>query len=230
MLKLLDWAQLPITYDEWTAKVNAQNELFKSSTLLPGVSELLSNLCLKTEPAVHVAIASSATSKTFKLKTSHLPSIDSAFPKECRVFGDDEAMSEARKKPMPDVFLLALRRVNDHLGPEEKEVKPEECLVFEDSVAGVEAGRRAGMIVCWVPHQGLRDLWRGREENVLAGMTEENKEEDADERSDNIGKDTRSEGQGHLWSKDGRAEMLRSLEDFDYKYYGTRLKGEELRL
>ena len=224
MLKLLEWAQLPITYDEWTAKVNAQYELFKSSTLLPGVPELLSNLSSKAGPAVHVAIASSATSRTFKLKTIHLPSTDAAFPPECRVFGDDEAMNEARKKPMPDVFLLALGRINDRLGPGEKEVKLEECLVLEDSVAGVEAGRRAGMRVCWVPHKGLRDVWRGREAKVLEGRSEEDEEDDVNVRSDDVQEDTRFGEQGHLRSKDGWAEMLMSLEDFDYDYYGTRLE------
>ncbi|MBE3049202.1 HAD-IA family hydrolase, partial [Candidatus Bathyarchaeota archaeon] len=33
------------------------------------------------------------------------------------------------------------------LAPGEKAVTPAECLVFEDSVTGVEAGRRAGMRV-----------------------------------------------------------------------------------
>ena len=220
MLQLLDWAQLPITYDEWTAKVNAQYEIFKSAAMLPGVPELLSNLSTKTGQALQLAIASSPTSRTFNLKTSHLPSIDAAFPQDCRVFGDDKAMSEARKKPMPDVFLLALRRINNHLGPEEKEVKPEECLVFEDSVAGVEAGRRAGMRVCWVPHKGLRDFWRWREAKVLEGRSEEIDEEDTNGTSHEVQKDVPSEEQSHLWSKDGWAEMLMSLVDFDYEYYG----------
>ncbi|KAL2049996.1 hypothetical protein ABVK25_009723 [Lepraria finkii] len=138
MLQLLDWAQLPISYDEWTAKVSAQYALFKDCKPLPGVSELLSNL---SRSNTHIAIASSATTKTFAIKTSHLPFITSACPQECRVFDDDPAMSETKKKPMPDVFLLALGRINEHLGPGEGELKPEECLVFEDSVAGVEAGR-----------------------------------------------------------------------------------------
>ncbi len=46
-------------------------------------------------------------------------------------------------------------------------VQPEECLVFEDSIAGVEAARRAGMRVVWMPHVRLRDVCLGREEDVL---------------------------------------------------------------
>lgn len=118
---------------------------------------------------------------------------------------------------MPDVFLLALERINNSLGRSgEREVRPEECLVFEDSVAGVEAGRRAGMRVCWVPHLGLREVWRGREGMVLNG-----KSGDVDE---NGGEgEQKDEVCGRLWSGDGWAEMRMSLEDFDYEHYGIRL-------
>ncbi|MFO7177388.1 MAG: HAD family phosphatase [Pseudomonadota bacterium] len=39
-------------------------------------------------------------------------------------------------KPAPDMFLLAAERMG---------VAPEECLVFEDSLLGIEAAHRAGM-------------------------------------------------------------------------------------
>ena len=45
-------------------------------------------------------------------------------------------------KPAPDVFLLAAERLG---------VKPEECLVLEDSKAGVIAGSTAGAKVIMVP-------------------------------------------------------------------------------
>ena len=128
---------------------------------------------------------------------------------------------------MPDVFLLALERINARLGLlGEREVEPPECLVFEDSVAGVEAGRRAGMRVCWVPHKGLREVWKGREGKVLEGKSEEVeiKEKDVDMRLDVEQKDEHSEGQSRLWSQDGWAEMLMSLENFDYEHYGIQLK------
>lgn len=41
-----------------------------------------------------------------------------------------------RGKPAPDLFLLAARRMN---------VRPQNCVVIEDSVAGVRAARAAGM-------------------------------------------------------------------------------------
>lgn len=49
---------------------------------------------------------------------------------------------EVRKgKPAPDVYLEAARRL---------QVCPEECLVFEDIVPGIQAGKNAGMEVCAV--------------------------------------------------------------------------------
>lgn len=47
-----------------------------------------------------------------------------------------------RGKPAPDAFLLAAERLN---------VKPSECLVFEDTVLGIEAATAAGMASVKVP-------------------------------------------------------------------------------
>lgn len=49
------------------------------------------------------------------------------------VVGADDV---ARGKPEPDLFLLVAERLN---------LMPETCLVFEDSLAGLEAAHRAGM-------------------------------------------------------------------------------------
>lgn len=48
----------------------------------------------------------------------------------------------SRSKPAPDIFLLAARKLG---------VSPECCMVFEDSINGIKAGRAAGMRVCMVP-------------------------------------------------------------------------------
>ena len=55
-----------------------------------------------------------------------------------RAYGDEVAHS----KPAPDVFLLAAERAG---------AEPAECVVFEDSEAGVRAGAAAGMRVVCVP-------------------------------------------------------------------------------
>ncbi len=46
-----------------------------------------------------------------------------------------------RGKPAPDVYLAVAKKLG---------VKPEECLVFEDIVEGIMAGKAAGMKVCAV--------------------------------------------------------------------------------
>ncbi len=55
-------------------------------------------------------------------------------------------------KPAPDSFLAALGHLTRQTHPP---VKREECLVIEDTIAGIEAGRRAGMKVLAVAHSAL---------------------------------------------------------------------------
>jgi beta-phosphoglucomutase-like phosphatase (HAD superfamily) len=47
-------------------------------------------------------------------------------------------------KPDPEGYIKALSMLNS-LDPRQKFIQPDECLVIEDSIAGVEAAKRAGM-------------------------------------------------------------------------------------
>jgi beta-phosphoglucomutase len=60
------------------------------------------------------------------------------------VAGDDIATS----KPEPDGYLLAVERLNQEYT--DLNLQPCECLVIEDTPAGVQAGKRAGMQVLGV--------------------------------------------------------------------------------
>ena len=61
-----------------------------------------------------------------------------------------------RGKPAPDIFLLAADRMG---------VTPTDCIVYEDSEAGLEAAQRAGMRAI-----DVRELWLTAEAEI--GVTD----------------------------------------------------------
>jgi pseudouridine 5'-phosphatase len=100
-------------------------ELFRSSTPKSGAVELVAALRRRGLP---IAVATSSDRKFLEAKTGH----HNWFRFDTVVCASDAEV--ARHKPAPDVFLAAARQLG---------VPPNRCLVFEDSIAGVEAARRA---------------------------------------------------------------------------------------
>lgn len=220
-----EWAQLPIPQEEYLAEVAAlQQQHFQTSKPLPGVPELLQNLGRtrywetprggQPEKRVHIALATSSHSGNFRIKSAHLTDLFSVFETNRRVLGDDSRIAPGRGKPLPDIYLLALQTINDSLPAGERPITPEECLVFEDSVPGVESGRRAGMRVVWAPHPMLKKEYAGREAEVLAGRTGE------------AGVDIDVHQLGEL--DDGWADYLENLVDFPYERYGIDVPPAEV--
>ncbi|GAB0134922.1 hypothetical protein EsDP_00003274 [Epichloe bromicola] len=201
---LYEWAQLPIPDDDFAELSALQHNLLPTAEPLPGVLELLKRL---RDCGLHLALATSSQEKTFRLKTDHLSQLVSFFPEENRILGDDGRLGPNRGKPLPDIFLLALQSINSALMPSEgfKSIRPEECLVFEDSVAGVEAARRAGMRVIWCPHPQLKKALEGHEAEVLAGRKWNASDMDVHQLDQ---------------SGDGWGECLLTLESFPYEKYG----------
>lgn len=243
-----EWAQLPIPHAEYAQKQAAhQKQHFPDCKAMPGVAELLLNLTQKTTPRIQIALATSSYGGNFKIKTAHLQHIFSYFPRERTVLGDDPRIPPGRGKPAPDIYLLALQTINEDLqraGGHEPEIKPEECIVFEDSVPGVEAGRRAGMRVVWVPLPGLLKEYTGREKQVLAGLTGEYKDDvtqgthtdDHRPNTTTTAPTTTSSSSSSSSSRrpgapgqidDGWGELLHSLEDFSYERYGIKVVDGE---
>lgn len=154
-------------------------------------------------------MASSTKSQSFELKisrpeTKHLLGY---FHPERRVLGDDSRVRQGRGKPAPDIYLVALQTLKSNTNA--KPILPSECLVFEDSVPGVEAGRRAGMRVIWVPHPDLAAEYHATQKDVLAGKTGMiHVSDDSD-----IGE-----------VDDGWAEAISSLEEFNYEKYGIDMR------
>lgn len=184
---------------------------------------MLSLLNTLSTQKIHIALATSSHAANFALKASHLGTLFSHFPARNRVLGDDSRIPPGKGKPAPDIYFLALETINAEIRAKgvEREITPEECLVFEDSVPGVEAGRRAGMRVVWCPHPQLLKEYMGREREVLAGMTNKSVKQDETVREvlEEAGADGRVKGRvGRL--DDGWAELLKTLVGFPYARYG----------
>src|SRR5262249_52060799 len=94
--------------------------------LVPGVAAFVTELVARSVPH---AVATSASRQDVERLPSH-GRLRERF--EVVVTAEDVL----RGKPDPEVYQLAARRLG---------VAPEHCLVFEDSLVGVQAARRAGM-------------------------------------------------------------------------------------
>jgi pseudouridine 5'-phosphatase len=208
-----DWAQLPISRDQWAAEISEQmRRNFPDCEPLPGAEKLLLNLSRAQNASsggrMELALATTTKSSSYELKMSKPATralLDLIEP-ERRIRGDDPRLRQGRSKPAPDLYLIALDTINASV--RETPILPKECLVFEDSVAGVEAARRAGMRVVWVPHPDLAIEYQAGQKDVLAGKTG----------MFDIGDEWQL---GEV--DDGWAETIPSLEKFDYLKYGIRV-------
>ncbi|KAI7539552.1 putative haloacid-halidohydrolase [Hortaea werneckii] len=245
-----EWAQLPISNEELMRRISElQREVFPGCKALPGVEALLTALSQarvvgkkqdpkpesSEEEKMEIALATSSHKANYDLKTQHLQPLMSVFPAANRILGDDPRIPPGRGKPAPDIYLLALETINARRRAQQPvcdEISPAECLVFEDSVPGIEAGRRAGMQVVWVPHPGLRKEMEGKEAEILAGRMGTHEEVEAKNREigtvvggqeeDGAAGTKRKEGApGEVG--DGWGRFLETLEGFPYAEYGIRV-------
>ena len=106
----------------------------KSLTAKPGALALL--IYLK-DAHVPFALASSSSRERTE-NCLRLTGLLNFFPESIRITGEKAIHS----KPAPDLFLQAAACLN---------VPSANCLVLEDSVNGITAGRAAGCVVCMVP-------------------------------------------------------------------------------
>ncbi|KAI0173269.1 HAD-like protein [Hypoxylon sp. FL1284] len=233
-----EWAQLPISNSDFVTELSAlQREHFPTTKPLPGVEKLLGSLGrtrwwdLKDQSGarngekggskgnkaqrVHIALATSSNANNFSVKTTKWADLFSVFESHRRVLGDDKRIQSGRGKPLPDIYLLALKTINDSLEDGEKPITPEECLVFEDSVPGVESGRRAGMRVVWCPHPMLKKEFAGREPEILAGRMGEAGDVDVHQLGE---------------IDDGWADYYPDLTNFPYEKYGIVIPPAEAEL
>lgn len=112
------------------------DKIIHASPVLPGVVSLIAQA---RENRLRVAIGSSSPHSWVD---SHVRRLGILHYFDLIVCQDD--VMPGRTKPNPDIFLKVLEQLN---------VKPGEAVVFEDSVNGVAAARRAGIFVVGVPNQ-----------------------------------------------------------------------------
>ncbi len=115
--------------DDWNDMAWEKYE--KEVFLKPGVSEFLKE-CVKRELKLGIA---SSNSRELIENVIRARGLEGVF-QVIRTGSDG-----LRGKPAPDVYLTTAAELG---------VAPEVCLVFEDVVAGIKAGKAAGMRVCAV--------------------------------------------------------------------------------
>jgi len=168
--------EIPLTIDDYLAqRTAAQDERWPHVQLLPGVARLVAHL---TAHGVPIAIATGSVRRNYERKTKHLRDVFKHFGEHV-VCGDDEGAG--RGKPFPDVFLAAARTLGRSVGPNEDDgaagvgeaerAERARGLVFEDAIPGVQAGKRAGMRVVWVPDENLLRLEGSQTTGELADET-----------------------------------------------------------
>jgi HAD superfamily hydrolase (TIGR01509 family) len=110
--------------------------IIHANSILPGVLEMIEQA---KKAGVQVAIGSSSPHSWVDTHAKRLNIFHYFDVITCR---DDVA--PGRTKPNPDIYLKSLERL---------QVQKNEAVVFEDSINGVEASRRAGIFVVAVPNQ-----------------------------------------------------------------------------
>jgi beta-phosphoglucomutase len=130
--KILEWGDKTISQEEFTSKMHQKNEEYlelikelDTSDILPGVHDFLLRLKELDQPIALGSASKNARPILNKLNIAHL------FDR----IVDGTNVSKA--KPNPEVFLTAA---------EQLDVATHNCIVFEDSVAGVQAANAASMI------------------------------------------------------------------------------------
>lgn len=106
--------------------------------LLPGAEALCRKL---HEMGIKMGVATASRNHVFARKISGNEEFYKLF--DPIICGNEVS----RGKPAPDIFLAAMGKWEN--------IKPEECIVFEDSPLGIKAANRAGMPSVFIPDPRL---------------------------------------------------------------------------
>lgn len=125
---------LPLSTNEFLSEINQVfSEQWCKIKAQPGANRLINHLRCHGVP---MALASNSPRENIETKISYHQGWKQSFSV---IIGGDEVKSG---KPSPEIFLEAAKRLN---------IDPSSCLVIEDSLPGITAGKAAGMEVVAVP-------------------------------------------------------------------------------
>ncbi|KAI9198040.1 hypothetical protein LWI28_009041 [Acer negundo] len=131
---IVDDYKLPCSTEDFVAEIYPMfNDQCCNIKALPGANRLIKHL---RSHGVPMALASNSPHASIESKISYHQGWKESFSV---IIGGDEVKIG---KPSPEIFLEAAKRLN---------MEPSSCLVIEDSVPGVTAGKAAGTEVVAVP-------------------------------------------------------------------------------
>ncbi|EZH72151.1 beta-phosphoglucomutase [Aquimarina atlantica] len=137
--KILEWGNKTISEERFSRLMSEKNEEYLSyiakmdaGEILPDVPRILEHLILENQ-----AIALGSASKNARAILEKVQLYD-----KFNTIVDGTNVSKA--KPDPEVFLLGAKALG---------ISPENCIVFEDSVAGIKAANIANMISIGIGNQ-----------------------------------------------------------------------------
>lgn len=142
--KILKWGNKTLSETEFKTLMSKKNDDYLSyiakmdaSEILPDVSKVLDFLTQRKQP---IALGSASKNAPEILHKVNLFNQFNAI-----VDGNDVT----KAKPDPEVFIKAAKAIH---------IKPEDCIVFEDSLAGIQAANSANMISVGIgEHTILKD-------------------------------------------------------------------------
>lgn len=153
-----------LTFYKETSDV--QESMWPECELLPGVERLIKKL---KSNGIPIAVCTSSNEDKFELKTSRHKKIFDLFENNI-ITGDNKAI-KGKGKPLPFIWWLGLDLINN---ANNLDIKPEECLVFEDAAPGALSGKRSGGYVIWVPDENAIKVLANSEINSIIGESNEN--------------------------------------------------------
>ncbi len=152
--QILQWGNRTVSKDDFERLMIDKNEDYldrisgmSEDDLLPGVKKILDYF---TEEGIPYSLGSASKNARPILKSLNIYDRFAAI-----VDGNDVSMA----KPDPEVFLIASGKLG---------CKPEDCIVFEDSVAGVLAANKADMISIGIGDKKIL----GKADHVFSDFTE----------------------------------------------------------